>query len=1034
VRSLIAVLVVAGCVAGCIEPGSHRCGSELCPPNKTCTADGLLCVYVEQIAACQGKSDGTMCMYSGVTNGVCQDGACLAAVCGDGIVEPGEVCDGAATSPSGMCAPNCQSDLTCGNGVVDPDEVCDCGRDAATQPKKCAAINGDDPLATCTSTCTLHGCGDDLVRTPEQCDGVDLQGEDCTSRGFYGGTLSCSPDTCLYDTSKCVGTCGDGKINGTEQCDLPDLGGKDCTAFGFHEAAGLSCSQGCTWDLSKCTGACGDDQVSSPELCDGSAPATSCVDLGWDSGVIGCTGACGPDIDDCRRAGFTTEVSGTTNELTGVWGDYAVGGWLYQRSGASWTHVVLPAMGGSGVWAVWGSARTDVWAVGGGAFDHWDGASWADQTPAGEYLPINAISGRSSSDVVAVGASGTIYQYDGTSWTQVTGITTQTLRGAWVGSTGEAYAVGDAGTILHRQSGVWTASTSGVTSFFGVWGDATDVFIAGTTGLLQRSGASWNAVTLPGGAQILDDVWGLSPTDIYAAGYAGQILHFDGATWSALSSPTTQPLERLGGSAGDVLAVGGGGEIVHYDEVTWTPTTNTTNLTGGVWGSGPGDVFAVGPYGTIRHLSSGTAWTTMTSNSNAVLWGVWGSGPKNVFAVGGGGTIDQYDGTSWTPQTVGTADLYAVWGSSATDVFAVGSGGTIIHRTTGAWSAMTSNVTDNLNAVWGTGPTDVFAVGDQGRILHYDGTGWSLAPFFGNAPLYAVSGLPGGDVFVAGKYGRLHRWDGTSWAAISSGTTQDLHALWVGGPADAYAVGSGGAMVHDDGLGWSPVVAQVGGTDLRAIWGSAPQQPIYVVGATSVTRIDRGAMTCGAAESSCDDHFDNDCDGLADACDPDCAGTVAEQCANGRDDDCDGLTDCADPDCSGLPACQGGGLCRAAVPVTCGSMWNGDTSLGAPPEIEYAPCDPLVESGPQVFARFDATASQTVIANVYNVLGNYLDLVVVGTASTGACDPWAQCIGSSSLAGAFARVTFDAVAGQTYYFAIGGTAQTATFTLDMICQ
>jgi len=64
----------------------------------------------------------------------------------------------------------------------------------------------------------------------------------------------------------------------------------------------------------------------------------------------------------------------------------------------------------------------------------------------------------------------------------------------------------------------------------------------------------------------------------------------------------------------------------------------------------------------------------------------------------------------------------------------------------------------------------------------------------------------------------------------------------------------------------------------------------------------------------CDDTLDNDCDGLADAEDPDCAPPVGETgCFDGIDDDGDGAIDCADSDCAGATD----GECDTGIPGVC---------------------------------------------------------------------------------------------------------------------
>jgi hypothetical protein len=65
-----------------------------------------------------------------------------------------------------------------------------------------------------------------------------------------------------------------------------------------------------------------------------------------------------------------------------------------------------------------------------------------------------------------------------------------------------------------------------------------------------------------------------------------------------------------------------------------------------------------------------------------------------------------------------------------------------------------------------------------------------------------------------------------------------------------------------------------------------------------------GACDCAAEEVEvCNDVGDNDCDGLVDCADPDCA-AAAEDCSSGWDDDCDGLVDCDDPDCVDAVPCS----------------------------------------------------------------------------------------------------------------------------------
>src|SRR5207253_2262610 len=93
-------------------------------------------------------------------------------------------------------------------------------------------------------------------------------------------------------------------------------------------------------------------------------------------------------------------------------------------------------------------------------------------------------------------------------------------------------------------------------------------------------------------------VWGATGSDVFTVGDGGGIWHYDGTSWRAQTSGTTQDLYGVWGSGGtNVFVVGGGGAILHYDGTIWTAqTSGTSQHLWGVWGSGGTDVFAVGDY------------------------------------------------------------------------------------------------------------------------------------------------------------------------------------------------------------------------------------------------------------------------------------------------------------------------------------------------------------------------------------------------------------------------------------------------------
>jgi photosystem II stability/assembly factor-like uncharacterized protein len=524
-------------------------------------------------------------------------------------------------------------------------------------------------------------------------------------------------------------------------------------------------------------------------------------------------------------------------------------GGLYAFDGTAWQVVPLPlADGGDGsmrpaLHAVFGTAATDVWAVGdGGLVLHLGPSGWT--TPmSGSTAVLRAVYAFDKSNAWAVGDGGVILAYDGATWKVATSNATLPLRSVHGRAADDVWAVGDQGTAVHFDGMAWTrrdlapAETAvlravQVQSTDSVWafGDGGVAWHWAPVPILApRADAGRSDAALPDAAAPIDAeagdgqrerrwmkissstdatlraAWATSGSVVFAVGDRGTVLEWNVDSLSTLSQGSgANRLAVAGTSDGGVWAVGD--DIVHRSAGAWSVAAReTSRALYGLAVASAEDAWAVGTAGTVlryQAVDSGKAWVEVDSPTQKWLRSIWLAGTNGGWVVGQSGTtLGLLNGSSWQPIPSGVSvDLMHVWGTIADDVWAVGQGGTIVHWHGGKWTLVPNGAdggtTNELRGVWGSGASDVWAVGAGGTILRYNGSVWSIARTGESYSLNAVWGSGASDVWAVGTGGTIVHYDGAAWAGQESGTRDSLNAVWGDGTDRVWVAGENGAILR----------------------------------------------------------------------------------------------------------------------------------------------------------------------------------------------------------------------------------------------
>lgn len=181
-----------------------------------------------------------------------------------------------------------------------------------------------------------------------------------------------------------------------------------------------------------------------------------------------------------------------TQTVTGIWGSSADDVWMTADNS-----VYVPYQRGMILHGTPGDAGADASVIE-------DRLTWT-AVDSQSSLTLESVWGSAKNDVWAVGGLGTIRHLTPADarWQKVVSPTTQTLRSVWGSGPNDIWAVGDEGTIVHYDGATFKTSTAQLPlgrkpKLRGVWGSsANDVWIVGDGVALHYTGPKSGA----GGAQ-----------------------------------------------------------------------------------------------------------------------------------------------------------------------------------------------------------------------------------------------------------------------------------------------------------------------------------------------------------------------------------------------------------------------------------------------------------------------------------------------------------------------------------------------------
>jgi hypothetical protein len=475
---------------------------------------------------------------------------------------------------------------------------------------------------------------------------------------------------------------------------------------------------------------------------------------------------------------------------------------IQQWNGTSWTDA-LPFQSGTALYGVSCASTSQCWAVGGSSSGtlvyEWNGTSWAiisspNSGTVGNTL--NSIYCISTSICHAVGSQSSggfdqtlIERWNGTSWSVVSspdsssavandlnGVTCVPGVACWAVGSHENAINNAAQTLVEELSTLGTWSIVASPSYIppsmlnsvncasaqnclavGEYNNGTSSSVLYQTVIEQWNGTSWtlakspNQVSTQATNNFLQGVTCASASNCWAVGdyvltnhYQTLTEHWDGTTWSIVSSPNTSTTQ-----SNNLYSVACASDSQCWSVGNYLDSALNAHPLAEQWDGSTWSIITLPANNTNLSAFNGA---TCASSSECWIVGYYTAG--SGFSAQGQTLVEQWNGTSWS----------------------------IIPSANTA-----SNQFNLLNAVTCNSTSDCWAVGYsqnssfiyQTLTEHWNGSSWSLvsSPNVGTQNNYFTSATcsSASDCWATGYDGAsgsyqtlTEHWDGTSWSIVSS--------------------------------------------------------------------------------------------------------------------------------------------------------------------------------------------------------------------------------------------------------------------------